>query len=88
MLVKYRTSFNNDLKKLKSSKMLDRVAEIIEFLKNVSSIDSLSNIQKLKGEGNYYRIRIGSWRIGISLSGNDIELIRILPRKDIYKYFP
>ncbi len=42
----------------------------------------------MKGAKNAYRIRFGSYRIGIYLEGDHIILSRVLDRKDIYQYFP
>lgn len=44
--------------------------------------------KKLTGFKNAYRIRMGEYRIGFVFENGTIELIRILGRKDIYKYFP
>ena len=42
----------------------------------------------MSGKGNYYRIRVGNYRLGIKLSEQTIILLRFMNRKDIYKYFP
>ncbi len=36
----------------------------------------------------YYRIRVGDYRIGVEVVGDEILFVRILHRKDIYRYFP
>ena len=43
---------------------------------------------KLSGYTDYYRIRIGEYRIGLKYSNKTITLVRFLHRKDIYKFFP
>ena len=40
-----------------------------------------------KGE-NYYRIRIGDWRIGIEYVHPNVIILRLLIRGSIYKHFP
>ena len=40
-----------------------------------------------KGE-NYYRIRVGEWRIGVEYLNPKIIIITILSRGSIYKKFP
>jgi mRNA interferase RelE/StbE len=37
---------------------------------------------------NYYRIRIGQWRIGIEVIEPRVVIITILSRGDVYKHFP
>jgi len=41
-----------------------------------------------EGHPTAYRIRIQNYRVGIFQEGETVEFARILPRKDIYKYFP
>jgi len=51
-------------------------------------IADIRNIKKLKGHSTAYRIRVGDYRIGILFEDNTVNIMRILPRKDIYKLFP
>ena len=69
----------------------EKVREICLFLfpktndlKNVKGLD----IDKIPGFSNYYRIRIGNYRIGFEKQGNSIIFMRVLHRKDIYRFFP
>lgn len=89
MIVHIDKSFERDLKKIGLKKLNERVKEIIILLKELNSIDEIPNQKKLTGHKTYYRIRIGDYRIGCEIAvRNEIELVRILHRKDIYKYFP
>jgi len=57
-------------------------------------LKTLQNFQEyrikfIKGFKNYYRIRIGDYRIGFKKAeGENIEFMRVKHRKDIYKHFP
>lgn len=43
----------------------------------------------MKGHAGFYRIRIGDYRVGFELvNNNEILLILVAHRKDIYKRFP
>jgi mRNA interferase RelE/StbE len=42
----------------------------------------------MQGYDNFYRIRLGEYRIGIELVDDEIIFTRFLHRKDVYKYFP
>ncbi len=42
----------------------------------------------MSGFHDFYRIRIGDYRIGIALANAAVEFIRCLPRKDLYRFFP
>ena len=62
--------------------------KLIERLKTIDSLSELQNIKKIEGYDNYYRLRVGDYRLGLKLSGNTVELIRFLHRRDIYRRFP
>ncbi len=88
MTVRIDKSFEKDVKKVKNEKVLTRIADTIEQVQTAVNTDEIKNIKKLKGSNSYYRIRVGNYRIGISIEGDKVDFIRFLPRKDIYKYFP
>jgi mRNA interferase RelE/StbE len=86
--VEFRASFAKDLKGVKEKGLLQRVKEIIETIEKANSLAELSNLKKLKGGGNYFRVRVGDYRVGMALEDDTIIFVRFLNRKDIYKYFP
>jgi mRNA interferase RelE/StbE len=48
----------------------------------------LNGVRKMEGYSNYYRIKLGEYRLGVKLEKSELELIRFLHRKDIYRRFP
>ena len=90
MKVEFRRSFEEDLKKIKDKKILRKVKELIEEIEKAKSFKDIQNIniKKIKGYKYFYRIRVGDYRIGIKAEGNKVMFVRILHRKDIYRYFP
>jgi mRNA interferase RelE/StbE len=86
--VEFRSSFARDLKKISNRALLQRVRKTIEQVEQAGNLREVSQAQKLKGSENYYRLRIGDYRIGLSIKGNKVTFVRILHRRDIYKYFP
>lgn len=68
--------------------MLQRIQAVIEEVEKAESLGEVNNIKKLKADGDYYRIKIGDYRIGLTISDGVIIFIRALQRKDIYRYFP
>ncbi|MDP2208606.1 MAG: type II toxin-antitoxin system RelE/ParE family toxin [Bacteroidota bacterium] len=88
MIIEYRDSFKKDLLKIKETKLFTKIIFLIEQIKKTRSIEDISNIKKLKGYKNYYRIRLGDYRIGIIVTNKHVIMIRILHRKEIYRYFP
>jgi mRNA interferase RelE/StbE len=88
MTVQFKESFAQDLRSIKDKGLLARVRALIEQVEQAPHLGHLSNLQKLRGGGNYYRIRVGDYRIGFSVEGETVTFIRFLHRKDIYRYFP
>lgn len=80
-------SFKKDIEKL-DSVTKKQVSKLVTQLIQNSSINEIPNIKKITGFKNLFRIRLGNYRIGIRLKDETIILVRILHRKDIYKYFP
>jgi mRNA interferase RelE/StbE len=85
---KFRETFAKDLKAIKQRDLLKRVKEAIEAIENASSLTDLPSLKKLKGSKNFFRQRVGDYRLGLALEQDTVVLVRFLNRKDIYKYFP
>ena len=89
MKVKYRQLFLKDLKKLKKQPVYQRVFNLaFEILPNIKDLTELSNVKAMKGYSNRYRIRIGDYRVGIEVSSEHLEMMRVLHRREFYRYFP
>jgi mRNA interferase RelE/StbE len=84
----FKSSFAKDLKSIKSKPVLDAVAQRIERVEAAQSLRAIPDVKKLQAKGNYYRIKLGDHRIGITASKDEITFVRCLNRKDIYRYFP
>lgn len=81
-------SFEKDTDKIQDKKLLLKVAECIEHVVAATDTNSIKQLKKLSGYKNHYRIRIGEYRAGILIDRDTVEFIRLIHRKDIYKYFP
>jgi mRNA interferase RelE/StbE len=88
MNVEFRKSFEKDLSKIRDVELLQRIQAVIEEVESIDSLTDLSNVKKLKVEGDYYRVRVGDYRIGLSVSEDAVTFVRVLHRKEIYRYFP
>ncbi len=88
MKVVFEASFARDAKKKREKQILERVEQAINNVKNADTLQDIKALNKLSGYDSYYRIRLGDYRIGIEVSGDEIIFVRILHRKDIYRYFP
>ena len=88
MKVDFRDSFARDLKGVKDQGLLNRVKEQIEVAEKAETFSDIPNLKKLKGGRNYFRLRVGDFRIGLSFENNTLMFVRFLNRKDIYQSFP
>jgi mRNA interferase RelE/StbE len=86
--VEFKASFAKDLRSIKDNTLLARIKEVIEQVEQASDLQQLTNLKKLKGGANYYRIRVGEYRLGITIEGATVTFVRCLNRKEIYRYFP
>lgn len=88
MRIRFLKSFDQDIDKVTDLSLLRKVQETIRIVKNATNLMEIPNIKKLKSKKNYYRIRIGDYRLGISLENNEVTFIRIRHRREIYRKFP
>ena len=89
MIIEFDKSFEKSLDKIKNKSLYPRIEKIILEFENSKSLSDLTNIKKLIGFKNYYRVRIGEYRLGFELlSKNTLRFIIDAHRKDIYKSFP
>ena len=88
MKVKFEARFAKDLRAIKTPKHLIKIKEIINACKAAHDLSELNQIKKLQGYDSFYRIRVGDYRVGVEIVGDEIIFTRFLHRKDIYKYFP
>ena len=88
MKVEFKRSFLRDLKKVKDKSLKGRIRQIIELVEQAQSPQEIANLRKLRGGSNYFRIRVGDYRIGLIIESDIVIFVRLLHRKDIYRYFP
>ena len=76
------------MKKIREKALLNRVEQAIANVKEADELLDILSFSKLSGHDAYYRIRVGDYRIGVEVAEDVIIFVRILHRKDIYRYFP
>jgi mRNA interferase RelE/StbE len=80
--------FQKDLDIINDENLEDNVIVLIEFLYSINTLSEISNLKKMKGFKNAFRIRLGDYRVGFLFENNAIQLSRIAHRKNIYDIFP
>ena len=88
MRVEFRRTFEKDLRKIRDQTVLGKIKAIIELVEAAQTLDQVANVKKLKGEDGYFRIRLGDYRIGLFLQEDTILFVRIMHRREFYRYFP
>jgi mRNA-degrading endonuclease RelE of RelBE toxin-antitoxin system len=87
--VQYRKRFLKDLKALKNQPVYEQILQLaFRDLPNAKSLQDIGNVKPMKGATNRYRIRLGEYRLGIAVVDNNIEVMRLLHRREFYRYFP
>jgi mRNA interferase RelE/StbE len=89
MNVAFSKHFLKQLDKVNDPVLLKRIKTAILKAESAQSIQELSNIKKMSGYDDHFRIRIGDYRIGLKMeSDNTLWFAAIAHRKDIYSLFP
>jgi mRNA interferase RelE/StbE len=89
MIVRIDKSFQKDVSKISDQKIKQSIAEIVKDVQQTESLLTIKNLKKLTGYKDFYRIRLGDYRIGLRYTENqELIFIRFLNRKDIYKRWP
>lgn len=88
MKVEFKRSFEKDLRKLRSPELLLRIKAAIEEVESANDLTLIGELKKLQGYRVYYRIRVGDYRLGLIAVGDQVIFVRVLHRKEIYRYFP
>ena len=89
MDVRYRESFLRDLKKLKNHPLYGRIFTLaFETLPGAEALTAVPGVKAMTGHPDRYRIRVSSYRVGIQVDGKVVEMVRVLDRRDFYRYFP
>ena len=88
MIVAFRGSFAKDLETIRDVRLLRRVEKVIRALEHANSLAEVPQIKRLHGHLHFFRIRIRDFRLGLHVEGNRVDCVRILHRREIYRYFP
>lgn len=71
MTLEFRASFLKDLRSIRDRSILRRVRQAIAEIEAASSVLEIRNLKKLRIGGHYYRIRLGNYRLGLTIEDNN-----------------
>jgi mRNA interferase RelE/StbE len=84
----YRKRFLKELSKLPTEYRTKIEDFIFDELPAAEKIADLGKLERMKGYPGYYKVRFGSYRVGLKFENDTLILERVLHRKEIYKFFP
>lgn len=69
---------------------IDDIRVRVEGMTSSQDLSRLNDVKKLSNSAEYYRVRIGDYRIGLRVTdgGDAVEFVRFLHRRDFYRHFP
>ncbi len=67
MIVEFDKSFEKSIGKIRDKLLLNRIEKTILKLERSDEIEDIPGAKKLSGFNNYYRIRIGDYRLGFEM---------------------
>ena len=88
MKTTYSGFFGRQLKKIKDKTVLKDVHTVILNVESAQSIKDIDNCKKMSGYANAYRIKIGQYRIGITIENGTVDFCAVAHRREIYRMFP
>jgi mRNA interferase RelE/StbE len=89
IICSYKKTFLKDLANLPLvyRKRIEKLA--FEGIPELDNIFGVPDLKKMRGHRDYYRIRVGNYRIGCKVEAeNRIIFYRVKSRDAIYKVFP
>lgn len=88
MIIEYRKTFLKDLSQIPSPQRNTIEKFVFEYAHSLTSIFDSRKVEAMHGFPTYYKIRFGSYRVGLRIIDKKVTFERVLHRKDIYRYFP
>ena len=88
MEIEYGGRFTSQLRRIRNQQILRSVQRKIEELKLASSLGDVAGVKRLRLGRNFFRIRIGAYRLGFEVEDNKVNLLRFRHRRDFYRSFP
>jgi len=88
MQIELTRKFQKQVENCNDKHIRSKILSTIQVVIASENLNELPNLKKLTGYKNFYRIRLGNYRIGLLIEDNTIVFAAFDHRSDIYKYFP
>lgn len=85
-----KPAFKSDLSRLLDPAARRRARHALATIQAAPALSAIPNLRRLRGGGGipHYRMRVGNYRLGLTLDGDVAVLERYLHRREIYRRFP
>jgi len=89
MRLQFTNQFEKQLDKISDKRIRQQIAKALQELKDAPILSSVPSIKKLKGYNNAYRVRLGSYRIGlVQEKDGSLTVAHVDVRGAFYNRFP
>ena len=88
MQIEITKRFGKQVNQCRDLNIRAKLSIIISDIQKVHNLSEIRNLKKLKVTKDFYRIRIGNYRVGLVYRDGIVLLAAFDHRSDIYKYFP
>lgn len=88
MQIELTRKFQKQVEGCNDKRIRLKVLSIMQKVIATDQMNGFTNLKKLTGYKNNYRIRLGNYRIGIVIENKTVIFAAFDHRSEIYKYFP
>ena len=88
MQIEFTRKFQKQVENCHDKHIKNKILAVIQAVIASENLIVFPNLKKLSGYKNYYRIRLGNYRIGLILEDKTVVFAAFDHRSEIYKYFP
>lgn len=79
--------FQKKLAKIPAQDQL-AVIDALDTIEDANTFADITNLKALQGYKNYFRLRVGNWRVGLFWTGTAFIVEDVGKRGDFYNYYP
>jgi len=88
MQTAFTQKFKKQVDSCKDKHIRKKLLSVIDEIASAENLLYVKHIKKLKGSKSCYRVRVGDFRIGLTIDQETVVFAAFDHRSDIYKYFP
>ena len=87
MEIELQRGFAKDIRRI-PKQVQKQVASVIQLIIAANTLDDIPHLKQLSGYPNYFRIKMGQYRMGFFWDGEKLLIESFGVRGDFYKKYP